>query len=350
MKSNEKIEYHFLSNEEVNSAEYIELQNKIHGKNGYESRIKRIRHYSETGDLRILVAKVDGIMVGQASAFKVTAIIEGKEQALYWGCDTFLLQEYRGYGIGKTLQKIMHETCPNFSSAWYSPINGIIKRKCGCSDLMELRFTYYPVSYFMGMMWQLVTLKIFKKRIKINTSIPYLYYKLNKLFYHNPLSKYDIQTVNYDSIGREISEFMETALKGYDFHIKRSLDFLKWAYGWKHNAYTMLKFLANGKIEAIVAFSNIHEATHVVAKVKGVSIYDLIISPDSKLTRKDILMYVIEYHKCRRMKLDGIITFEYMPWFPKFFYPRPYAALLSTYGKKVEKGYLSLIDQDMDQL
>ena len=92
-------------------------------------------------------------MVGQASAFKVTAIIEGKEQALYWGCDTFLLQEYRGYGIGKTLQKIMHETCPNFSSAWYSPINGIIKRKCGCFDLMELRFTYYPVSYFMGMMW-----------------------------------------------------------------------------------------------------------------------------------------------------------------------------------------------------
>lgn len=112
----------------------------------------------------------------------------------------------------------------------------------------------------------------------------------------------------------------------------------------------MLAIKRDGRINAVVAFSNVHNATHVIARFKGVSILDLVISPDSQLTTKDVLLYVIQYHKERKEKIEGVITFEQMNYFPKFIYPIPSVPLLSTYGKKLQKGYISFIDQDMDQL
>lgn len=99
------VTYKFLTAEEFHSPEYVKLQNKIHGKNGHASRLKRMEHYAAMGDLRVIVAIIDGKMVGQASAYRVKAIIEGKEQPFYWGCDTFLLPESRGVWYGKTLAK-----------------------------------------------------------------------------------------------------------------------------------------------------------------------------------------------------------------------------------------------------
>lgn len=252
--------------------------------------------------------------------------------------------------MGKHLQNELHKVCPNFSSAWYSPINGIIKRKCGGSDLIDLKFTYYPVSNFCGLMWQLASTKLFKKQLTTNAHIPFLYYNLNKLFHKNKLKKYEVVEIHYSDLDEEIAEFMENSLKGYDFHIKRNLDFLKWTYGWKKERYHMLAIKRDGRINAVVAFSNVHNATHVIARFKGVSILDLVISPDSQLTTKDVLLYVIQYHKERKEKIEGVITFEQMNYFPKFIYPIPSVPLLSTYGKKLQKGYISFIDQDMDQL
>lgn len=340
----------FLTADEIHSPEYMELQNRIHGKNGYVSRLKRMEHYAAMGDFRVIVAIIDGKMVGQASAYRVKALMEGREQPFYWSCDTFLLPESRGHGVGKRLQNELHKACPNFSSAWYSPINGIIKRKCGGSDLVDLKFTYYPVSNFYGLMWQLTSAKLFKKRSIVNAHIPFLYYNLNKLFHKNKWKLYEVVEIPYSDLDEKIAEFMENSLKGYDFHIKRNLDFLKWAYGWKKGQYHMLAIKRDERIDAIVAFSNVHNATHVIARFKGVSILDLVISPDSNLTTKDILLYVIQYYKDRKEEIEGMITFEQMNYFPKFIYPTPSTPLLSTYGKKLQKGYVSFIDQDMDQL
>lgn len=345
-----EVTYKFLTAEEIHSPEYIKLQNKIHGENGYASRLKRMEHYAAMGDFRVIVAIINGKMVGQASAYKVKAVIEGKEQPFYWGCDTFLLPESRGHGVGKHLQNELHKSCLNFSSAWYSPINGIIKRKCGGTDLIDLKFTYYPVSNFCGLMWQLVSAKMFKKRLTVKVQIPFLYYKLNRWFHRSKLKGYEMREILYSELNEEIAEFMESSLKDYDFHIKRDLEYLRWAYGWKEGQYHMLAFIRNGKIEAIVAFSKPHDATHVIARFRGISILDLVINPKSKLTTKDVLMYVIQYHKERHMGIEGVITFEQVNYFPHFVYPRPSVPLLSTYGKKLRKGYISYIDQDMDQL
>lgn len=348
--ANDIIEYLFLDKKQVESEEYKVLQQKIHGPQGYISRKKRIDHYAESADFRLLVAVKNGQMIGQASAFKVMAIIENKEQPLYWGCDTFLLSESRGLGIGKQLQYKLHQICPNFSSAWYSPINGIIKKKCGCTSLIDLKFTYYPVSIYWGIFEQLISAKICKKRLALNLSLPYFYYKINNFFHKNKLNSYAIEEVQFENINQEISDFMEEALAMYDFHIKRSLEFLKWAYGWKKGQYHMLAIKKEKQIKAIVAFSEIHNATHVVARFHGISILDLVVHPKEPLTKKDILLYVIKFYKQQKRRLDGLITFEQMNYFPKFIYPWPSSPLLSTYGKKVSKGYLSFIDQDMDQL
>lgn len=351
MKYNNNISFKFLKKEDLYSPDYIELQNKIHGENGYNSRIKRIEHYLKSEDFKIIVALLNGKMIGQAAAYKVTAIINGKEQPFYWGCDTFLLPESRGLGIGKHLQNELHKACPNFSSAWYSPINGIIKKKCGSSELMKLRFTYYPVSSFIDIFVQLITAKIFKKRIKLKYSIPYLYYNFNKIFYKNKLNNFEIKEIYLNDITSEISDFIEKSLNKYDFHIKRSLEFMKWAYEWKENHYHILTINNKKKeIEALVIFSDIHNATHVIARFNGVSILDLIINTKSNLKKKDIIMLVISYYKKRKEKLDGIITFEQIRYFPKFIYPSPYSPLLSTCTEKITNGYISFIDQDMDQL
>ena len=345
-----EVTYKFLTAEEFHSPEYVELQNKIHGKNGYASRLKRMEHYAAIGDFRVIVAIIDGKMVGQASAYKVKAIIEGKEQPFYWGCDTFLLPESRGYGVGKRLQNELHKVCPNFSSAWYSPINGIIKRKCGGTDLVDLKFTYYPVSNFCGLMWQLASAKLFKKRLTVKIQIPFLYYNLNRLFHKNRWKEYEVMEIPYSELGEKIAKFMENSLKNYDFHIKRDLEYLRWAYGWKEGQYHMLTFTRNGEIEAVVALSKAHNATHVIARFRGVSVLDLVISPQLELTTKDVLMYVIKYHKDCHENIEGVITLEQMNYFPRFVYPRPSVSMLSTYGKKLKKGYVSFIDQDMDQL
>lgn len=347
---NEQIKYVFLDKTQIESKEYIRLLQAIHGESGYVSRIKRINHYLESGDFKLLVAIKNGRMIGQASAFKVTAVIRGKEQDLYWGCDTFLLPESRGMGIGKQLQYRLHQACPNFSSAWYSPINGIIKKKCGCKELIDLKFTYYPVSDFFGMLCQLASAKILKHRICFKASIPYLYYNFNNIWCNSKLDSYDIVEIPYQELNQEISDFMEYALQDYDFHVKRSLVFLKWVYGWKLGKYHMLAFKRDNKIQAIVSFSEVHQATHVIASFQGVSVFDLIIHPKSTITRKDILMYVIGFYKRRKEQLDGLITFEQIKYFPKFTYPWPSSPLLSTYREKVSNGYLSFIDQDMDQL
>lgn len=54
------VTYKFLTAEEFHSPEYVKLQNKIHGKNGHASRLKRMEHYAAMGDLRVIVAIIDG--------------------------------------------------------------------------------------------------------------------------------------------------------------------------------------------------------------------------------------------------------------------------------------------------
>ena len=45
------VTYKFLTAEEFHSPEYVKLQNKIHGKNGHASRLKRMEHYAAMGDI-----------------------------------------------------------------------------------------------------------------------------------------------------------------------------------------------------------------------------------------------------------------------------------------------------------
>ena len=96
------IEFKFFSEKEQSSSEYKKLLASFYNNpNAWKIRKQRMEHYSYFGDFRLVVAKLDGELIGQASAYKVNAVINGKEEPLYWSCDTFLLPQSRGLGIGK---------------------------------------------------------------------------------------------------------------------------------------------------------------------------------------------------------------------------------------------------------
>ena len=141
------IELIYLSENKISMEKYYELLHTYYNKNEISDRIKRVNWYLQKGDnFRILLALVNGELIGQTCAYKCTAVFNGKEIDWWWGVDNFVIKSMRGKGIGKKLQEKLHKDLINFSSAWYSPSNGHIKRKLGSSPFCKINFNYYPIN------------------------------------------------------------------------------------------------------------------------------------------------------------------------------------------------------------
>jgi len=63
--------------------------------------------------------------------------------------------------------------------------------------------------------------------------------------------------------------------------------------------YNLMQFSKNGKTEAIVGFTDIHEYSIGGKFVRSVKIFDSVISPNSQLTDKDLLTYIADFFKKR---------------------------------------------------
>lgn len=355
-----QVEIFFLTKEDLCSQEYIDFLNSeecakfFHAPEGmtvYEGKKKRMDMYFSLYDLKALAVKVDGKYAGQSCGFKVYAIVRGERKELWWSCDTFLLPACRGLGIGKKLQQTLHEQLPNFSSAWYTPINGIVKRKCGAKDIANVYFDYFPVSTWLSVFCDLACLKVFKKPLPFKLRIPYLYSNLMSLFTCTRYGDYTVTEIPYEQLGAEESAFMEDALKDKDLHIERSEHFLKWRYGNLPRKYHMLKFEKDGKTEAIVAFSEIHRTRYVESYIQSVNIYDIVIAPESKLTVRSVMLYVAKWYKHRGERFDGFQSLNDCKYFGRIVWPYPSVPMLSTLTDDFcLDSYLSLGDQDMDQI
>lgn len=354
-----KTEYVFLEDSDIEgnlykefntSEEFCKFKHTEKGEDLYAKQIKRIRHYKSCYDLKILCAKVDGKIVGQSCALKAYAIVKGVREEWWWSVDTFLMTACRGLGIGKSLQKILHDTLPNFSSAWYTPINGAVKKKCGAHGIGNIEFAYYPVSTSLSIFGDLGFRKLFKRPIPFRITIPYMYSSLNGLFINTKLKEYAISEIPYDKMGEDVSEFMEAVLSKKDFHIERSLHFLKWRYSFLPAGYTMLRFEKDGKTEAVVAFSNVYQSKFDAAPIKGVTIYDFIISPDSKLTKRQVLCFIANWFKRMQMKMDGFQMLDTFHYFGRWTYPFKACPVLTTLPGEYPDLYLTYADQDLYQI
>jgi GNAT superfamily N-acetyltransferase len=341
----------YLTEDEVETQTYASFFEKYHGIGTFKNRKERIHWYFRSEGFKLLVAVADGNYVGQTCAYRTTAIVHGEAKEWWWGVDGFVLEEMRGKGIGKALQKKLHEDCPNFSSASYSSTNGIIKKKCGGRGVLEYRWFYCPVSCYFSLYLELILKKLVSRKIVVpRVRLPYLYSSING---SNKKIDYSIRELTPSDFNGQLSTFMEDCLKETDFHILRSETYLKWKYLQNPSInHIGLEVMKDGNREAVVFFSCAYVGRYTVSKAKVAKILDAIIKPGSNLTQKELLSMVIQYFKRANESIDGLLTIIPSDYRPRIKYPVSGSfSMLSTIDTPLlTKGYLSYSDQDMEQM
>lgn len=339
---NNRINLLYIEESGVSGEEYLSFLVKHYGNRAIQKYTKRFDWYKKQKDYRVLLAINNKTIVGQSCAFKNTAIIHNKETEIWWGIDVFVLPEARGRGIGKLMQKKLHADLKNFCSAWYSPVNGIVKRKCGSKELFSLSFSYYPVSSFFSYLTSLVIKKIFKKQLVFNFSIPFIYTSLNK---KRKLQSYDFRDIELDR--DDVYEFIRNStINKSDFYIKRDREYLKWRYLKNPNLkYHIIEILHRGKREAILIFTHIHKQDGLYVT----KFMDTFKTNISNLTEKDYHIFIGEYFKRRHQCLDGILSLFDLNYFPKVT-RRSFFLSNMQLDTPIKSPYISYSDQDMVQM
>ena len=318
-------------------------------KNEYNARLKRIKWYQQyCSDFKILLAIINGKPVGQSCAYKCTAVIHKQDTEWWWGVDTFVLPAMRGKGIGKKLQLKLHQDLPNFSSAWYSPSNGYIKRICGANLLYRINFNYFPVSSYVTPIITNAAKKFLNKQLHFNHICKWKYLKYNNLFINN--RRYE--EIKLEEKLTELLPLINKSLNQYDFYIKRDLNYFVWKYFLNPDLkYHTLLIYSNNNIPAgIIIFSEIFSKNLLLTPIYAVTLLDIFIDPNSNITTKMILTLIGQYYKTKGQYLDGILSLENSSYFPVFRYPIKGNYLLSTYKGNIQKPYISYSDQDMEQM
>lgn len=341
----------YLQEQEIETPAYISFYEKYHGIGAFLQRRDRIHWYFQSGGYKLLVAIVDEQYVGQSCAYRATAVVNGVEHEWWWGVDTFALSEMQGKGIGKALQRKLHEDCPNFASASYSAINGIIKKKCGGHEVLGYHQFYYPVSCWISLYAELAAKKVLSRRVTIpRIRMPYLYSLLNQ---PQALRDYTINKLTPNDYNSRLSSFFEDCLKTRSFYIKRSDEYLKWKYLYNPSVkYVGLKVEKEDRLEGIIFFTEVYNGKYTISKARVCKILDAVIRPGSALTQKDLLAYVVQYFKQKDVSIDGLLSLIPVNYRPKIQYPAssPTHMLSTLDTTMLTAGYLALSDQDMEQM
>lgn len=335
-------------NKNISKEKYIRFLNQYY-KNEIETqlRLERIKWYNKCQGYKILLALSEGEIVGQTSAYQCSIIINGKEDKWWWSVDTFVLPKMRGKGVGKKLQNKLHQDLPNFSSLWYSPSNGIIKKKCGAKEITSIDFTYYPVCNYFSFLFNVIIKKIFKIELNITNKKHYFYYYLNR----NITNNYTIKEIDFPNPKYE--RFVEECLKQYDIYIKRDSDYLSWKYLDNPTLYYKSIAIYNkkgNKLIGIVVFSETFNKQLFGKKMNVISILDTFVYPNVQLSYREIICLVIRFYKNRNIKFDGIVSLKNTNYFPKFKYPLKGTPLLSTNTSICRNPYFGYSDQDLEQM
>lgn len=348
--STHDVKVDYLPEAGLEDPKFVSLSEKFYGKGQYASRKARLEHFSAFLDFRCCVAIVDGDYVGQSCAYKTYAIAEGKRREFWWAVDTFVLSECRGKGIGKKLQEKLHQDIPNFSTAWYSPINGIIKRKYGADDIFGYRLMYYPVSCLFSMALDACWRKIFKRPFPVRLSLPSFYSRLNSLMSLKRLRRCEVEEHRVQDMAEHDFAFIAESMKGYDFYIERSPEFLRWRYTAMPYGIHLYRIKQEGKQVAFAACSDPHPSGFCGAPVQVVTIYELLIAPDVSLNRKDVMFLLSEQFRKQGKHVDGIYSSLDTSYMGRVCYPVSPRLVLSTLRGKFKNPYFTFADQDLDQI
>jgi hypothetical protein len=344
-----EVELVYLAESDVDTPKYSSFFERYHGPYSFFKWKAKIHWYFHCGGFKLLVAKLDNEYVGQSCAYRAEAVVDGKRLDLWWGVDVFVLANMRGKSIGKKMQRKLHEDLPNFTSVSYAKLNGIIKRKVGATELLDVKFTYYPISAYFSLFFDLAVKKISKSFRIPRIRLPYFY----------PLGRMKdkmMQGLTVDFIDRgnicELSEFMEKCLCGEKFHIVRSKEFLKWKYIDNPNiSFRIVSVSDKGQRIGCAVLSEVYEGSYVVTKARLVKVLDCMVLSGCGLSHKQLLMIAI--NKCRqywKMAPDGILDIHASESMLSITYPSVTHMLSNIKCQKLKSGYVSYIDQDMERM
>lgn len=341
-----EVKLKYITSFEEEKERLLSLYTKYYGNEIAAQRFnERIPWYSSKDNFKVLIAEVDGEYVGQSCAYCADANIKGNKTKIFWGVDTFVLGTMRGLGLGTKLQKRLHEDCCNFSSAWYSPANGFIKRKCGGKELFNISFCYYPVNKLYGVYIDRAIRKIFNREIHFRFPIKRIYSGIN--FVGCDL-QFDYSEISFTKdVIQNISTWL-SCMK-YDFYIERDVDFIDWKYNKNPNLkYHLLEIKSSKCVEGYVAFTEPHETVFNDGNITGVKILDFVSRKDSLLKMSDVLFIVIDFYKRNKQSVDGIFSLCKIPY--KFMKTIEVPVLSTLTSEDIHNPYLGYIDQDMEQM
>lgn len=338
-----RVKVFYVDNIDSMKDKMLELYLEFYGEVGRMRLEKRYSWYKKHGNYKLLLAEYDGKLVGQASAYQVKCIVKNAPVELWWGVDMFLLEKARGLGIGKKLQNKLHNDCRNFSSVWYSPINGIIKRKCGAKDLLSVKFCYYPISKCYGFFLDRVFGKVFKMKAHVQLPIYDIYSKVNAC----SAKGYSTEELNFSvSIVNQMNIWL--AQSQHDFYVERNWDFIRWKYIDNPNMdYHLLEIKNNDVVCGYLAFTEVYPSCFHGGIANVCRILDFVKSPNTSLNLKNAISIISSYYRGKK-KLEGVEALESINY---AFKKVESTTLLSTMEEKnINHPYLTYIDQDMEQI
>lgn len=341
----DKLQLTYLHENDLNDRYYSFLA-QYYNSRDLSRHIARNKWYEEGTTKHTLLAIYDDEIVGQSCAYRTKAFINGQIIDWWWGVDSFVIEKKRGLGIGKMMQNKLSKDHINFSSAWYSRVNGIIKRQLGHKEVCNISFSYYPCSRFFSVAIELIIYKFFKKVVSIPIRLPNIY----QFFTFSNCSKYKIEESKLDD---SIVSFINNSLESrYDFYIIRDECYLKWKYEINTTLrYRQLSISKDNALQAIIMLSEPHDTHFVTAKIHAVILLDYFIHKDSTLSFKDIIGLSIRFYTTRGVQIDGIKAIGTDNGTLHMTFPHPNVPLLSTYrGLTPQKPYISFSDQDMEQM
>jgi len=333
-----KLEY--IEDANVSEESYLHFLESQYGHRAHCKHGVRREWYKKRSGYKILLALENGHILGQSCAYKDIAIIHGKETEIWWGVDVFVLPEARGKGVGKLMQQKFHRELPNFCSAWYSPVNGIVKRKCGSKELFSVSFCYYPISSHFSYIGSLILKKVLKRSISLKCSIPFLYTFLNSRR-NKDISFREV------ALDEQVFNFIsDSSLSSSDFYVKRDSKYLTWRYIENPNLkFHVIELFKADKVEAIAIFTEVHsEEGFYVSKVM-----DVFKKRESVIEEKDILCSIAKYFKFKSTRIDGLLHLTVCNYYPRFVRETKFLSTMNLV-KDVMRPYLSYSDQDMVQM
>ena len=346
--------YWDFKNNPVTIEQYKSFLTEYYGDNA-SSRYERTMWYHQRGDYQLLLALENSSLLGQASAYKVYAFVDGKREDFWWGVDTFVLPVARGKGVGKKLQKKLHEDFCNFSSLWYSKKNGIIKHKCGAYELFKCPFNYYPVNSFVSVVLRVFIKRFLHKQFSVPIKCKDKYFILNDLFSYR--NEWIVKSVHLSEQIEELIPLINKSLSKHDFYVIRDKDYLTWKYlkNPTIGEYKTLYFYSKTnpeKLQGAVVFSAPYIKTTFSVPLKVFTLLDCFVIPGNGLSKHRILLETIRYYHNLGVTVDGVLALGVFSYFPYLRYPWKGTALLTNYVGKSEfaNPYLSYSDQDMEQM